>query len=204
LIAASTIFDHPWILLIAVGIGLLRWLLSKKSQAGKDVSQPPKTPAQSIPRSDTQSEEERIRRFLEALGQPPGAKPPPAVARRSPRGAVSHVPPPIKSPLPPLTTVPPPLPVEMESRAEPPPIPQRVEPRKFTPAIAGDTIFEIRGAGGVDDPALPSRRTDVSLADQSGLRARLATRQSLRDAIVLREIFGPPRSLQSVETISGF
>jgi hypothetical protein len=201
LIAASTIFDHPWILLIAVGIGLVRWLISQKAQAGKNVSQPPKTPAQPIPRSDTRSEEERVRRFLEALGQPPGAKPPPAVARRStPREAVSGVPPPIRSPLPPLTTVPPPLPVEMESRAEPPPIP----PRKFTPAVAGDTRFEIRASGGADDPASPSRRADVSLADKSGLLARLATKQALRDAIVLREIFGPPRSLQSAEMISGF
>jgi hypothetical protein len=205
LIAASTIFDHPWILLIAVGIGLVRWLISQKAQAGKNVSQPPKTPAQPIPRSDTRSEEERVRRFLEALGQPPGAKPPPSVARRStPREAVSHVPPPVRSPLPPLTTVPPPLPIAMESSAEPPPIPQRIEPRKFTPAIAGDTRFEIRASGGADDPASLSRRADVSLADKSGLLARLATKQTLRDAIVLREIFGPPRSLQSAETISGF
>ena len=180
---------------------MVRWLISQKTQAGKNVSQPPKTPAQPIPRSDTRSEEVRLRRFLEALGQPPGAKPPPSVARRStPREAVSHVPPPIRSPLPPLTTVPPPLPVEMESRAEPPPIP----PRKFTPAVAGDTRFEIRASGGVDDPASLSRRADVSLADKSGLLARLATKQALRDAIVLREIFGPPRSLQSAETISGF
>lgn len=198
-------FDHPWILLIAVGIGLVRWLISQKGQTGKDVSQPPKTLAQTIPRSDTQSEEVRIRRFLEALGQPPGAKPPPAVARRSnPRGAVSHGPPPIRSPLPPLTTVPPPLPTAMESSAEPPPIPERVEPRKFTPAIAIDTLFEIRAPGGADDPALPSRRADASLAGPSGLLARLATKQTLRDAIILREIFGPPRSLQSAETISGF
>jgi hypothetical protein len=203
LIAASTIFDHPWIIFVALAIVLLRWL-SQKAQSGKDVSQPPKTPAQPIPRSDTESEEVRIRRFLEALGQPPGAKPPSAVARRSsPHEAVSHLPPPIRSPLPPLTTVPAPLPLGMESSAEPPPIPPRVEPRKFTPAIASDTLFEIRGAGGVDDPALPSRRADVSLADQSGLLARLATKQALRDAIVLREILGPPRSLQPLETIGG-
>ena len=87
----------------------------------------------------------------------------------------------------------------MESRAEPPPIP----PRKFTPAVAGDTRFEIRASGGVDDPASLSRRADVSLADKSGLLARLATKQLLRDAIVLREILGPPRSLQPLETTGG-
>jgi len=205
LIAASTIFDQPWIILVALAIGLVRWLVSQKGQARKDASQAPKTPAQPIPRGDTQSEEERIRRFLEALGQPPGAKPPPAVARRStPRETVSHVPPPVRSPLPPLTTVPPPLPAAMESSAEPPPIPDRIERRKFRPAIASDPIFEIRAPGGAEDPASVSRRADVSLAGQSSLLARLATKQALRDAIVLREIFGPPRSLQAPETISGF
>jgi hypothetical protein len=92
----------------------------------------------------------------------------------------------------------------VEYAAEPPPIPPRVEPRKFTPALASDTIFEIRAPGGADDPASVSRRADVSLAGQPALLARLATKQALRDAIVLREIFGPPRSLQSAETISGF
>ena len=87
---------------------------------------------------------------------------------------------------------------------EPPPIPQRVEPRKFTPAIASDMVFEIPAAGGANDPASRSSRADVSLAGQSDLLVRLATRQGLRDAIVLREIFGPPRSMQSAETISGF
>ena len=196
MIAASTIFDQPWIILVALAIGILRWLVSQKGRARKNVSQPPKTPAQTIPRSDAQTEEERVRRFLEALGQPPGAKPPPAVARRSN--------PPLRSPLPPLTTVPPPLPTEMEFAAEPPPIPQGVEPRKFTPAIAGDTIFEIRAPSGADDPASLVRRADVSLAGPSDLLVRLATKQGLRDAIVLREIFGPPRSMQSAATISGF
>ena len=205
MIAASTIFDQPWIILVALAIGFLRWLVSQKGRAGKDVSPTPETPTQSIPRSDNQTEEERIRRFLEALGHPPGAKPPPAVARRtSPRGTVSHVPPPLRSPLPPLTTVPPPLPAGIESRTQPPPLPQRVELRKFTPAIASDMVFEIPAPSGANDPASLSRRANVSAAGPSDLLVRLATRQGLRDAIVLREIFGPPRSMQSAETFSGF
>jgi hypothetical protein len=202
LIAASTIFDQPWIILVALAIGFLRWLVSQKGQTKKDVSSRPKTPTQPIPRNDTQTEEERVRRFLEALGQPAGARPPPIVARRStPQESVQHIPPPIRSPLPPLTTFPPPLPVEMESRPEPPPFPQ---PRKFTPTIASDSLFEIRAPGGADDPALLSRRADILPAGRSVLLTRLATRQDLRDAIVLREIFGPPRSLQPLETISGY
>lgn len=206
MIAASTIFDQPWIILVALAIGFLRWLLSQKGQARKDASQAPKSPEQSTPRSDTQSEEQRIRRFLEALGQPPGAKPPPAVARRSnPRTTVvAHVPPPIRSPLPPLTTVPPPLPIEMESRAEPPPLPRQERPRIFTPAIAIDPVFEAREPGIANEPALRSRTAAISLGGPASLVARLTTKQALRDAIVLREIFGPPRSLQPLETISGF
>ena len=180
---------------------MLRWLVSQKGQSGKDVSQPPKTPAQPIPRGESQTEEERIRRFLEALGQPPGAKPPPAVARRSTRReTVSHIPPPVRSPLPPLTTVPPPLP----TAAEPPPIPRQEKTRIFTPAGAIDPFFEVRETGQTDDSALALPTAKTSLGRQAtGLAARLATRQALRDAIILREIFGPPRSLQPLETIGG-
>jgi hypothetical protein len=39
------------------------------------------------------------------------------------------------------------------------------------------------------------RPNDFSFAD------RLATGQGLRDAIILREIFGPPRSMQPVERL---
>src|SRR5207237_6320579 len=177
----SPFFDQPCITLNAIAIGMLRRHVSQNAQTRKDASKPPHTPTQAIPRSDPQTEEERVRRFLEALGQPPGAKPPPTAARRSsPRETVSHVPPPFRSPLAPLTTAPPPLPAEMEFSAKPPPIPQRIEPRKFTPAIASETIFEIRRAGGADDPALFSRRAHVSRSGQSDLRARLATKHGLR------------------------
>jgi hypothetical protein len=61
-----------------------------------------------------------------------------------------------------------------------------------------EPIFEIRPPGEADDQ-LPARSSGVIRADQSTFAARLATKQNLRDAIVLREIFGPPRSLQPVD-----
>jgi hypothetical protein len=40
--------------------------------------------------------------------------------------------------------------------------------------------------------------------EQRGFMLKLASTQDLRSAIVLREIFGPPRSLQPLDPISGF
>jgi hypothetical protein len=198
MIAASTIFDQPWIILVALVIGFVRWLVSQKGQARKNIPPPPKTPTQPVPRDETQTEEERVRRFLEALGQPAGSALPRKVTPKR------EIQPRIFPPLPPLTTIPPPLPAKMVSTTKPPPLPRTVEPRKFTPAVASDLLFEIRGPGRAEEAAAVSRRADISPAGPSGLVARLATRQALRDAIVLREIFGPPRSLQPLDPISGF
>jgi hypothetical protein len=40
--------------------------------------------------------------------------------------------------------------------------------------------------------------------EQQSFSIKLRSPQGLRDAIILREIFGPPRSLQSLDPISGF
>ena len=85
--------DHPIILIIVVAAALLRWL-SQKSDAAKPDPERPTVPDQPIPRGgETQTEEERIRRFLEALGQPAGSKPPPKIApkRESSGGPSAHV-----------------------------------------------------------------------------------------------------------------
>jgi hypothetical protein len=193
---AASIFDHPWLVLIFVAIGFVRWLI-QKAKDSTDVSQPPAAPpAEPIPRSNPQSEEERIRRFLEALGQPRGAQPPAPVARRATvRREVTPVPPPLRSPLPPLKTVPPPLPTAVEPR----PMLEQVEPRVFKPAMAGESRFEIRPPGEADDE--PRRSGKVTQPDT--FAGRLRTAQSLRDAIVLREILGPPRSLQPIDLANG-
>ena len=191
---AANILDHPWLILIFVAIGFVRWLTQKATDSS-DVAEPPKPPpVEPIPRSDPQSEEERIRRFLEALGQPRGAQPPAPVARRStvPR-QVAHVPPPLRSPLPPLKTVPPPLP----SAPAAPPLPERAEPQLLRPLPVSEPSFEIRAPGEADDP--PRRPGKIARPNSSTVGSRLKTAQSLRDAIVLREIFGPPRSLQPVD-----
>jgi hypothetical protein len=204
-------FDHPIIIIIVVAAALLRWL-SQKSDAGKPDLERPTVPDQPIPRGgETQTEEERIRRFLEALGQPATSAPPPKVTPRSiaPKREVLPHTPPFKSALPPLTTVPPPLvtappplpgtPAPAVQAAPPHPIPQRV----FTPAVAQEMGFEVHDIGAqVLRDLVPGGRG--AAAAQRGFVLKLASIQDLRSAIVLREIFGPPRSLQPVDPISGF
>jgi hypothetical protein len=192
---AASILDHPWLVLIFVAIGFVRWL-TEKAKDSKNVPPPPEPPPiEPIQRSNPQSEEERIRRFLEALGQPRGAQPPPPVARRSTvRRVVTPAPPPFGSPLPPLKTAPPPLP----SALEPAPMPAQLQqPQVMRPAPLSEPTFEIRAPGETDDPSRKSAK--VARPEPSTLGGRLKTAQSLRDAIVLREIFGPPRSLQPVD-----
>jgi hypothetical protein len=203
--------DHPIILIIVVVAALLRWL-SQKSDAGKQDSERPTAPGQPIPRGgETQTEEERTRRFLEALGQPATSTPPPKVTPRStaPKQEVLPHVPPFKSPLPPLTTVPPPLvaappllptfPTSTTRLPPPPPIGRRV----FKPAIAQEGGFEVHdiGALAARDLVLGGRS---AAAEQRSFTLKLASTQDLRSAIVLREIFGPPRSLQALDPISGF
>jgi hypothetical protein len=189
-------FDHPIILIIVVVAALLRWL-SQKSEAGKPDSERPTAPGQPIPRGgETQTEEERIRRFLEALGQPAGSTPPPKVAPKR------EIQPRILPKLPPLTTVPPPLPTPPAPTVQEPP-PPLIQRRVFTPAAVQEGSFEVHdiGAQASRDLVAGGRRT---AAEQQSLVSQLASKQGLRSAIVLREIFGPPRSLQPLDPISSF
>ena len=189
-------FDSPWIILIIIAASIVRWLWQKAVEE-KEKADRPVIPDQPIPRSgESQSEEDRIRRFLEALGQPPGTTPPPKVAPRR------WVPPTVFSPLPPLTTVPPPLPPEpasVSSAPAPPPLP--MAERIFKPAIAQETEFEVRDVA-MQTSSESSPYSRPMEAAPSGMRAKLASPQGLREAIILREIFGPPRSLQPPDLVS--
>src|SRR6266536_6717455 len=92
-----------FLLLVAVAL-LFRWLASKAGQTskGSEESEPrststPRTPPL-IPHSPAEADEERVRKFLEALGQPTTAKPPPPIVPRTdipPRPVAPVRPPPI-------------------------------------------------------------------------------------------------------------
>ena len=189
--------DHPIILIIVVVAALLRWL-SQKSDTAKPDPERPTVPDRPIPRGgETQSEEERIRRFLEALGQPAGSTPPPKVrSKRETRPRMFPT-------LPPLTTAPPPLPTSPTPAAPaPPPPPFPISRRVFTPAPVQEASFEVRDLTAQTSSDLVSERRSTA-TEQPSLLLKLRSTQDLREAIVLREIFGPPRSLQAVDLISG-
>src|SRR2546423_4573898 len=117
---AAHLLDHPGFLLLIVFVALVRWLASKaKSQTQTPQAPEPPQPSRPISRGgDTQTEEERIRRFLEALGQPPGTTPPKVAPRQQ------QVRPKIFPRLPALTTAPPPLPAAPTAAPMmPPPLP---------------------------------------------------------------------------------
>ena len=190
---AASLFDHPGILLIIAAITLIRWLISKgKADAQNTESPPPPPPSQPITRGgETQTEEERIRKFLEALGQPAGSAPPKVAPRRR------AVQPKIFSPLPPLTTAPPPLSEARHVRTATPPPPLPLPIESATKQSTTERDFEVREVARQtsSEPLPETRRTAAA-------RIKLGTPQNLRTAIVLREILGPPRSLQPFDPVN--
>ena len=189
---AANLFDHPGYILLIVFVALVRWLASKaKSQPQTPQSPPTPPPSRPISRGgETQTEEERIRKFLEALGQPPGTTTPKVVTRQR------QLRPDLVSPLPPLKAKPPPLP---QVASPPPPLP--FETARVMPMTARETAFEVRDVARQtsSEPAPQTRAVQKLRFDP---RVKLGTPQDLRTAIVLREIFGPPRSLQPFDLSS--
>lgn len=194
---AASIFDHPVILIVVVLASILRWLWQKSQQEKQDTEAPPASDQPITRGGDTQTEEERIRRFLEALGQPAGSAPPPKVAPKRQIGPL------LNPTLPRLTTAPPPLPPPLPAAtARPSPAPAR--PRRiFTPAVVQELGFEVHDIALQTTGELPvaSHRAE---GEQSNLKSKLASKEGLRTAIILREIFGPPRSLQPFDPINSF
>jgi len=189
-----------FILLIAMA-ALLRLLATKAGEAKK---QPQKsdqrsrtTPQVSEPirRAPVESDEERIRRFLEALGQPPTSKPPPPIVPRT------DVPPrplaPVQPPIPTVRNV---LTRRKRQIAEPTkfpgpaPISERHETRP--PRELPASIKSPVEAYAIDpEPRAKAAQTRTDIA------TLLRSATGLRNAIILREIFGPPRSLQPLDLV---
>ena len=213
-----------WIFFLLLAMfALLRLLVSKAAGASKDRSPPaetspsPSKPSQSpATRRAVSSDEEQIRKFLEALGQPPTASPPPPVVPRSdvsPRPVAPVSPPRSGMRLPevarkravvvakkaaeiaPKIRPAEQLPRTVESLVRPemegPVLERRASSARTTPLPATEAYLIPTGAG----------QSDKSTSDLSSL---FAEPSAVRRAIILREILGPPRSLQSGEELPGF
>jgi hypothetical protein len=193
--------------LILVGVvGLLRLVMQaaeKKRNSG--AAKRSGTPGANapLPRAPAQSEEERIRKFFEALGVPTSADPPPKVRPRevtpkTPRTKRPILPvdpfPRPRTVLPPVAQAPPVVPsFPPVEAAEPTPPPQ-------SPAVVQETGSAISQAeiapATFEVSHLEERKAGGTSSVPPDLIARLRTPEGLRDAVVLREIFGPPRSRQ--------
>ena len=193
--------DNLLFILLIVMAALFRLLASKAGQTKKKLQNPDQRSTTSPQLGETprrarvESDEARIRKFLEALGQPATSRPPPPVAPRT------NIPP---RPLAPVQ--PPRLPtarnILTERRR------QVVEPPKSPePLVSG--LHEAPPLPKLPASIKPSVETDATAADSKTKLARtgidiatfLRSPAGLRNAIVLREIFGPPRSLQPFDLI---
>ena len=197
-----------FIVLIAL-TGLFKLLAKAGEKRRDDETRRASTtsPPANQPRPLVDTDEERIRRFLEALGQPTSSTPPPTVRPRTterPRPTVLPHVGPGRSSLPPLTSRPPDLPTKAPPvlprpviAARPAPVPsQTTEPPAFevhTHPVSTDAPPETY--------AIPTQSSAERSAAATDLVTLLGSAPGLRNAIILREIFGPPRSLQQFDLI---
>jgi hypothetical protein len=208
---------------LLIAVAALFQLLSKavskarKSDSNETSSLPePQTP-RPIQWAPQESDADRIRKFLEALGQPPSATPPPPIVPRTniPPRSLAPVKPPLVIPGTwgfPLEERKKPDATQRESR--PPDLPSRLQevvpPPLPIPATMG---FEVHEALPVEVQQVPSTKAPVKAvaassrpiskgaALKSDIAILLGSKSGLRQAIILREIFGPPRSLQALDLL---
>src|SRR5437016_3724128 len=206
-------FDNL-IFLLLLAVALLFQLLARAvGKKNADEVEPTSKPAprmpKPIPRVPAESDEERIRKFLEALGQPAASRPPPPVV------PCTDIPPR------PLAPVQPPLPQawkiirrrkpDVIRRGIPAPETARRAEKIFPPAIPSVPAFEVHeGPLPIEPPPIIKAPVEAYAAPKAfgvakGVELKtdivtlLASKSGLRDAIILREIFGPPRSMQGLD-----
>src|SRR5438105_6174087 len=209
-------FENLLFLLFVAGAFLFQLLTRAASKTGKNADESQRRSTSTpppIPRAPADSEEERIRKFLEALGQPTTSKPPAPVSPRPTYQrpvVLPHIPP-FGSPLPPLTTRPPDLPRKIKLPGQ---ITPTYEAKTFTPKVAEPAKFEVHEGQIASErpPIIKTAAEAYAIASQpiskpehteTNITALLRSPSGPRDAIILREIFGPPRSLQPLDLVAG-
>src|SRR6266568_6774083 len=203
------------LLLALAGLFQLLGRAARKTSTDEEEPTPKPAPrmAKPIPRAPAESDEERIRKFLEALGQPPASKPPPPVMPRTdiPPRPLAPVRPPVEPLIPRWKLTP-------EERRKRPyilketPLPGSVTPAEqiSAPAMTIAPAFEVHeGPLPIEPPpviktpmetyAAATRAVPKGADLKTDIAILLASKSGLRDAIILREIFGPPRSLQALD-----
>ena len=195
------------LLLVVAGLFQLLGKAARKTSTDETrrSSKPPTRTTKPIQRAPVESDEQRVRKFLEALGRPPASRPPPPVAQRPTYRKPLLFPrvPPLGSPLPPLVTRPPDLPSEFEVHREPIPIPAE-QPRAAQRSV--EPVFQVHESAA---PPAPSSTEPAATTHEIRTQPQvvvtttlLRSKSSLRDAIVIREILGPPRGLRAPDLMT--
>ena len=209
-------------IIIAAIVGISRLIARISEKSKKRPQRPPQLPrapgrpeyTQPVQRTQPKTDADRIREFLEALGQPAGTAPPPKVQPRT------------QIPSRPLAPVQPPASMRPFRKPEfrtwkeqmkeivvlqqpTEPVPPKIK-RVVVPSVP--TEANEPGAWIAQEQAkTPPATTKMAIptsTDQPALRTTVETLwkqnlrspDSLRTAIILREIFGPPRGLQQLGT----
>jgi len=197
-----------FILLIAVAA--LFQLLSKavtkaRKKQSDETSTPPMPPRPpQVPRAPAGSDADRIRKFLEALGQPPSSTPPPPIAPRTdipPRRLAPVQPPPV---MPREWRLPRERREITQKESPSPELPSRVEKIVVPPVTAAAApafeVHEIQQQPIVKTPVevyAAATRPIINRPDlKTNIASLLASKSGLREAIILREVFGPPLGLR--------
>lgn len=176
------------VLLVIIGlISLVNWMMQKaaqkreqakleresKREAGRNIyTQKPKREA--VPRRAASPQQDPLKELMEALGLPPdAASPPPAVPRAAPE-----------------------FEEEFASLEESPPrLPRTVSAPRWQASQVRQP--DEKAAQLASSFAAKEKMSAAQKPRPSSIRAMLADRTSKRHAIVLAEILGPPRALQS-------
>ena len=228
------------ILLVVVGVvALAQWLFKNagkfqggesddsapdRSQRNPQVPRNPRPMAGPAPRWE--NEEEKMRRFMEALGLPPEEGVPPPVRKPVAR-PIQPASQPLPAPKPDLRPVGHPLasPARRPQISRPletggplPTLPKTASVGETAPSMEVTSIPQMTFAA--PEQAVQSASAEVSAAAkpssrplapkqqtsgvQAALREQLRDPASLRKAILLREILGAPKGLQSAQSPSIF
>jgi hypothetical protein len=218
-------FDQNLIfIIIAAIVGIWRLIARISEESKKRSQRPPQLPrapgrprpeyTEPVQRTQPKTDADRIREFLEALGQPAGTAPPPKVEPRRqipPRPLAPVQPPasmrPFRKPefrtwkeqmkeivvvQQPTEPVPPKI-KRVVIPSAPPAVPAEAnEPGAWIAQELAET------APATTKMAVPSDQPVARATVETLWKQNLRSPDSLRTAIILREIFGPPRGLQSL------
>ena len=191
---------------IAIFFQILTRAATKSRKRPGDTTRRSPSPSQMSRPITSESEDtnaDRIRKFLEALGQPTTSKPPAPVRPRT------DIPPrpvaPVRPPIAPFA--------EWQRKIRlPGQIPPTRETKTFRPKVADAPAFEVQQGPTSLEPlpviktaaeayAIATQPISKSPETKIDVATLLRSTSGLRNAIILREIFGPPRSLQPLDLV---